>query len=136
MVLPSLVGSFWPTLLGRNKSYCRILMPLSGPLLAVTNHIAESFWPTLGPRLAVTNRIPESWWLFLVTNRTGGSWWLFLVHSSPQQIGLSSLGGSFWPTLGRNNSYCRVLVALSGPRLALTNRTAESWWLFLANSWP
>ena len=55
-----------------------------------------------------------------------------------------------WSTFGRNKSYCRVLVALSGqllavtnrtaefwcPRLAVTNRTAESWWLFLANSWP
>ena len=45
-----------------------------------------------------------------------------------------SLGGSFWPTFGRNKSYCRVLVALSGQLLAVTNRTAESWWLFLANS--
>ena len=83
-------------------------MPLSGPLLAVTNHIAESFWPTLGPRLAVTNRIPESWWLFLVTNRTAG------------------LGGSFWFTLRRNKWDCRVLVALSGQLLAVTTRTAES----------
>ena len=45
-------------------------------------------------------------------------------------------GGSFWPILGRNNSYCRVLVGFSGTRLAVTNRTAESRWLFLANSWP
>ena len=27
-------------------------------------------------------------------------------------------------------------VALSCPRLAVTNRTAESWWLFLAHVWP
>ena len=27
-------------------------------------------------------------------------------------------------------------MALSGPRLAVTNRTAESWWLFLAHVWP
>ena len=27
-------------------------------------------------------------------------------------------------------------MALSGPRLAVTSRIAESWWLFLANSWP
>ena len=53
-----------------------------------------------------------------------------------QQIVLPSFGGSFWPTFGRNKSYCRVLVALSGPRLAVTNRTAESWWLFLAHVWP
>ena len=46
-----------------------------------------------------------------------------------------SLGGSLWPTLGRqialpslgatfgrNKSYCRVSVALSGPHLAVTNR--------------
>ena len=48
----------------------------------------------------------------------------------------SSLGGSFWPTFGRNKSYCRVLVALSGQLLAVTNRTAEFWWLFLAHVWP
>ena len=28
---------------------------------------------------------------------------------------LPSLGGSVWPTFGRNKSYCQVLVALSGP---------------------
>ena len=27
-------------------------------------------------------------------------------------------------------------MALSGPRLAVTNRTAESWWLFLAKFLP
>ena len=69
-----------------------------------------------GPRLAVTNLTAESWWL---------------LH-----IVLPSLGGSFWPTLGRNKSYCRVLVALSGQLLAVTNRTAESWWLFLAHVCP
>ena len=147
-------GSFWPTF-GRNKSYCRVLVALSGQLLAVTTRTAESWWLFLahvcrnksyfrvlvalsGQLLAVTNRTAESWWLFLWPN----SW--------PQQIVLPSLrgsflptlgrnkshGGSFWPTLGRNKSYCRVLVALSGQLLAVTNRTAESWWLFLANSWP
>ena len=128
IVLPSLGGSFWPSL-GRNKSYCRVSLALSGP------------------RLAVTNRTAESWWLFLaVTNRTAESWWPFLAHVWPYQILLPNLGGSFWPTLGRNKSYCRTLcrnesyyrvsVALSGQFLAVTNRTAESWWLFLANSWP
>ena len=43
------------------------------------------------------------------------------------------LGGSF---SGRNKSYYRVLGALSGPHLAVTNRTAESWRLFLAHVWP
>ena len=90
----------WP-----NKSYCRVLVALSGP------------------RLAVTNRTPESWWLYL-------------ANSWPQHIVLPSLGGSFWPTFSRNKSYCRVLVAFSGQLLAVTNRTAESWWLFLDNSWP
>ena len=39
---------------------------------------------------------------------------------------------------GRESSrmYCRVLVAFSGPHLAVTNRTAESLWLFLAHVWP
>ena len=103
-------------------------MALSGPHLAVTNRTAEV--ALSGPRLAVTNRTAESWWLFL-------------AHVWPQQIVLPSLGG-FFPVLvafsgqllGRNKSYCRVLVALSGPRLAVTNRTAESWWLFLAHVWP
>ena len=104
IVLPSLGGSFWPTL-GRNKSYCRVLVALSGQLLAVTNRTAEF-------------------------------WWLFLAHVWPKQIVLPSLGGSFWPTFGRNKSYCRVLVALSGQLLAVTNRTAEFWWLFLAHVWP
>ena len=76
-----------------------------------------------GPRLAVTTRTAESRWLFLA------NYW-------PQQNVRPSVGGFIWPTLGRNTSYSRVLVALSGPRLAVTNRTAESWWLFLANSWP
>ena len=76
-----------------------------------------------GPRLAVTNRIAESRWLFL-------------ANSWPSQIVLPSLGGSFWPTFGRNKSYCRVSAALSGPRLAATNRTAESWCLFLAQVRP
>ena len=88
-----------------------------------------------GTRLAVTNRTAESWWLFLakllaVTNSTAESSWLFLAHVWPQQIVLRSLGGSFCPSLGRNKSYCQVLLALSGLRLAATNRTAESWWLF------
>ena len=156
-------------------------MALSGPRLAVTNYTAELF--------AVTNRTTESRLLFLdnswsflncrvlvalsgqllaVTNRSVESCWLFLAHVWPEQIVLPSLGGSlwptfgrnkillpslsgsflptlgrnksyclggsFWPTFGRNKSYCRVLVAFSGTRLAVTNRTAESWWLFLANS--
>ena len=71
-----------------------------------------------------------------VTNRTAESWWLFLANSWPSQIVLPSLGGSFWPILGRHKSYCRVLVVFSGTRLAVTNRTAESWWLFLAHVWP
>ena len=44
--------------------------------------------------------------------------------------------GSFWTTLGNNKSYYRILVALSSPRLAVTYRTAESWWLFLAHVRP
>ena len=58
-----------------------------------------------GPRLAVTNRTAESRWLFL-------------AHVWPEQIVLPGLGGSFWPTLGRDKSYCRVSVALSGQLLA------------------
>ena len=90
--------------------------------------------------------------LLAVTNRSVESCWLFLAHVWPEQIVLPSLGGSLWPTFGRNKSYCRVsaalscqllavtnrtaLVALSGPHLAVTNRIAESWWLFLAHVWP
>ena len=67
---------------GRNKSYFRVLVALSGQLLAVTNRTAESWWLFLahvgrnksycrvlvalsGQLLAVTNRTAESWWLFL-----------------------------------------------------------------------
>ena len=44
--------------------------------------------------------------LLAVTNRTAESWWLFLANSWSLQIVLPSLGGSFWPTLGRNKSQC------------------------------
>ena len=136
------VGSFWPTL-GRNKSYCRVLVAVSGPLLAVTNRTAESWWhfvpyllPGLGgsfwPTLAITNRTAGSGWLFpshswAVTNRTAESCWLFLAHSWMLQIVLPSFGGCFLPILGRDNAHCRVLVAVSGPLLPGTNRIAESW---------
>ena len=105
-----------------------------------------------GPCLAATTRTADlSGQVLAVTNRTAESRWLFLAHVWPQQIVQPSLGGSFWPRFGRNKSYCRVsvalsgpgsavtsrtAVALSGPRLAVTNRTAESWWLFLAHVWP
>ena len=46
------------------------------------------------------------------------------------------LGGSFWPTLIRNKSNSKVLVALSCPAVSVTNRTPGSWWLFLAHSYP
>ena len=89
--------------------------------------------------------------LVAVTNRSVESCWLFLAHVGPEQIVLTSLGGScgprlavtnptaelsgsFLPTLGRNKSYC--LGGSSGPHLAVTNRIAESWWLFLAHVWP
>ena len=52
--------------LGRNKSYCRVLVALSGPRLAVTNPIL--YWALSGPRLAATNRTAESWWLFLANS--------------------------------------------------------------------
>ena len=74
--------------------------------------------------------------LLSASQRTRDSWWLFLAHSYPQQIVLPVLGGSFWPTLNRNESYSRVLVALSGPFLFVTNRGPGSWWLVLAHSYP
>ena len=73
--------------------------------------------------------------LLSATNRTPGSWWFFQAHSYPQQIALPGLGGSFWPTLIRNKSYSRVLVARSGPFLFVKNRSPGSWWLFLAHSY-
>ena len=65
--------------------------------------------------------------LLAVTNRTAESWWLFLAHVWPQQIVLPSFGGSFWLMFGRNKSYCRILAALSGQLLAVTDRTVEFW---------
>ena len=38
--------------------------------------------------------------------------------------------------VGRNKSYCRVSVHLPGPRLAVTNHTAESCWHFSAEPRP
>ena len=40
------------------------------------------------------------------------------------------------PRLDVTKLYCRVSAALSVPNLAITNRTAESWWLFMAHDWP
>ena len=86
----------WPenaTNLGRNKSYCRVLVALSGQLLTVTNRTAEV--ALSGQLLAVTNRTAESCGssgprlavlvaysgqLLAVTSRTAESWWLFLAH--------------------------------------------------------
>ena len=112
---------------------------VSCPFFSVTNKVAPPglgvfFWPTL-----IRNYC------------TPGSWWLFLAHSYPYQIAPPGLGcsgplfsvtniprswrllldhsyperGSFWSTLIRNKSYPRVLVALSGPLLFVTNRTPD-----------
>ena len=66
-----------------------------------------------GPRLVITNRTAESGWLFLAKSR-----WLYLANAwlsarvfAVTQIVLRSLA-----------------VALSAQVLAVTNRTAESWW--------
>ena len=131
---PSLGGVFWPTL-GCHKSYCRVLVTLSGQLLAVSNRTAESWWLFLA----------NSWPYQIVLPSLGGSFWpTFGSNKSYCRVSVAL-------SVGRNKSYCRVLVALSGPHLAVThrtaksrwlfllavtNRTAESWWLFLANSWP
>ena len=112
--------SFWSTR-GRNRAYYRVLVALSGPLFAVTNRIAGS------------------WWLFLalsaITNRTIGTRWLLLFHSWPSYIVLPDLDGSFWPHL-RNKSNYWVLAILSGPLLAVINRIAGFWGLSLTLSWP
>ena len=52
-----------------------------------------------------------------------------------QQTVLPSLGAPFGPTLGRNKSYFRVVVAFSGPVLTVTKRTSGFLWIFLADSW-
>ena len=84
-VLPGLGGSFWPALI-HNKSYSRVLVALSDPLLSVTNRspgVGGSFWPTLvRDRLYSRVLVVLSGPLFWVTNRTPGSWWL-LAHSYP-----------------------------------------------------
>ena len=129
IVLPSLGGSFWPTrgreqiVRWRNKSYYRVLVAFSGQLLAVANCTTESWW------LFLDNSWPEQ----IVLPSLGGSFWTTLCHIKSYCRVLVALS---WPTLGHNKSYCRVLVTLSGQLLAVTNRTTESWWLFLANSWP
>ena len=176
IVIPSLRGSFWPSL-GRNKSYCRVSVALSGqlwPEQIVLPSLGDYFWPTLGrDKSHCRVSVALSGQLLAGTNRTAESRWLLLASSWPVtfsgqpstvHIVLLSLGGFFWPTLGRNKSYCqvsvacsgtglavtnrtfcwptfgrnksycRVSVALSGPRLAETNRTAESRWLALF--WP
>ena len=84
IVLPGLGGAFWPTRI-RNKSYSRVLVALSGPLLSATNRtpgLGGSFWPTL------------------IRNQCGS----FLALSYPQQIVVPGLGGSSWPALVRNKS--------------------------------
>ena len=118
IVLPGLGGSSWPSL-GRNKSHCRVLVALSGPLGR-----NKSYCRVL---VAFSGR-----WLFLVLSSGFGPVWAVTSHIA---------SGS---TLGRNKSYCRVLaqpgpkqiVLPLGPLSAVTNRTAGSWWLFLAHSCP
>ena len=96
---------------GRYNSYCR------------------SFWPSLSRNKSYCRVfMAPSGQVLAVTNRTAESWWLFLAHVWPLQIVLPSLGGSFWPRFGRNKSYCRVSVALSGPGSAVTSRTGGSFW--------
>ena len=77
IVLPSLGCFFWHAL-GCNKSYCRVLVALSGQNV-----------PSLGGFF---------WQLLVVTNRTAQSW-LFLAHVWPQQI----VDGFFGPRLAVTN---------------------------------
>ena len=44
---------------------------------------------------------------------------------------LPGLEGFFWSILGRNKSYCRVSLAVSGSFLAVTNPTPGSFFFFL-----
>ena len=111
-----IVKNSFSLIFGRNKSYCRVLVALSTPRLAVT--VAFS-----GTLLAIESRNAEF---------RG----LLLFHVWPQQIVLPSLGGFFWPTLSCNKLHCNVSVALFWPRFGRHNRTAESRWLFLARVWP
>ena len=64
--------SYCPVLmavLGRSNSYCQVLMALSGPLLAVTHHTAQS------------------WWLFLVTlGRNKSYCWVLVAISGPRIV--------------------------------------------------
>ena len=110
------------------------------PRLATTNRTAESWWLCRNKshgrvfvafscqRLAVPSRtMALSGQLLGVRTRTADSWWLFLAFGRNKSYG----------ALGRNKSYCRVLVAVSGQLFAVTNCSSESWWLFLAKScWP
>ena len=125
------VVSWWPfsPSLGRNKLYCLVLVARSGLLLAVK---CGPFWPTVGRNISYCRvLVALSGPLLAVTNRTAGSWWSFWPTLGRNKIVLPGLGGSFWPSLGRNKLYCWVLVALSGPLLAVANRTAGSWRCFL-----
>ena len=127
-------------------------MAVSGPLVAVTNRTAGSWWLLLA----------HSWSLQIILSGLGGFFWPTLgrkkshyrvVLSGPLLVVANRAAGAwdfFWPSLGRNKSYCRVLLAFSGPFLLVTQpglggffwpslgcnkSTIGSWWFFLAHSW-
>ena len=131
IILPNLGGSFWSAFT-RNKSYCRISEALSGLDLAVSNRIVEArglFLIHAWLQQIVLPNLGDSFRPKLGYNKP--YWRVSKALSGPPsavQIGLPNLGDSFWPRLNRNNKlFCRILVALSGPYLVVTNRTAESW---------
>ena len=121
----------------------QVLVAFAGPLLAVTNRTAGSFWPSLGsnksycrPILAVNNRTAHGKSGFEpLSSRNGfdGFFWPTPGHNKSL---LPDLSGFSVPFLAVTNRTAGFLVALSSPFLAVTNRTTGYWWLFLAHSWP
>ena len=136
---------FFGALLRNHKQPQQIvLLSTEAPLRNPTNNGNKSYFLVLGHHLETTSNGNKSYFSALghhsqTTNNGNKSYFLALGHHSETpaptpplgEVDGASLGGSFWAALGRNKSYCRVLVAFSCPRLAVTNRTAESRWLFL-----
>ena len=154
-MLPGLAGFFWFILrrtncnagfswvfwlfFDRNKSYGRILVTLSSPLLAVTTPSCRVLVAFSRLSLAVTKQF--------VLPRVGGFFWtsrgrykkyfrVLVAFSGPFLAAYCGISVAFsgWLSLCHVKSHCRFSKAFSSLFLAIKNRTAGSRWLFLVNS--
>ena len=137
-------GSFCPSL-GRNKSYCRVLVALGKRLhlhktctgsahctaknQALTASLAQGLrWQHL---LGLKKRMPERANSRSLRANSGG----LRANSRSLRANSRSLRAKSKSLRANSRSLRAVLVAFSGQLSAIINRTVESRWLCLAESW-